>query len=101
MTQARHAGRADVVGQHIGRSAQLEQGRAVVRLFQVQHDRALVAVGVDENVAHAGVLHRARVAHDVAARRLDLDDVSTIVTQNLRGIRPQHHPGHVDDAVAV
>ena len=99
--QARHAGRANVVGQHVGGGAQLEQRGTVVCLLEVQHHRALVAVGVDEDMAHARVLHGTGMAHDVAAGWLDLDDVGPIVAQDLRRVGAEHHAGHIDNTIAV
>ena len=69
-------------------------------LAQVQHDRAFVAVGINEDVTHAWVFHGAGVAHDVALRGLDLDDVGAVITQNLRGVGAQHHTGEVNHAQA-
>ena len=44
---------------------------------------------------------RSAVAHEVAWRRLDLDDVGAVVREDLRGVRAQHHRREIDDAQSV
>src|SRR3546814_19516395 len=43
---------------------------------------------------------RPPVAHLVALRRLDLDDVGAVVAEQLRAVRPAEHAGAVDDLEA-
>ena len=103
VTQAepRHRLRADVVDQRIATRRQTQAGIAALGLLEVEDDRALVAVQVHRHRAHAGVAHRADGAQVVAGRRLDLDDVGTQVAERLRGVRPHHHGGQVENAQAV
>jgi hypothetical protein len=96
-----HCGRAIVVDEHVGAGAKPQQRRPRRRLFQIEHHAALVAVELQKQRAHAGVLLRAAGAHQIAARRLDLDDVGAVIGENLRGIRAKHHRGEVDDAQSV
>ena len=62
--------------------------------------RSFVAVGIDEDMPHAFVLHGPRMAHDVSAWGLYLDDVCAVVAQNLGRIRTQDYASEVDDAQA-
>src|SRR5437870_419574 len=70
-------------------------------LLEIEHDRALVAVGVEKDVPHAGMAERPGVAHHVAAGRLDLDHVGAEVGEDLRRVRAHHHRGEVEHAHAV
>ena len=88
-----HRRQPGVVDEHIGALAQPQQRRARRGLFEVEDDAALVAVELKIHRAHPGVVAGAALAHQIALRRLDLDDVGAIVGQNLRGVGPQHHRG--------
>ncbi len=96
-----HRRQPDVVNQHIGALAQPQQRRARRRLFQVEDDAALVAVELKIHRAHPGVLAGAALAHQIALRRLDLDDVGAVIRQNLRGVRAQHHRRKIDNAQSL
>src|SRR5262249_52447509 len=64
---------------------------------QVEHERALVAVEVEEDVPHFAVPRRLGIAHEVTVRRLDLDHLGTKVTQDLRRERPQYDRRQIKD----
>ncbi|MGY4369943.1 hypothetical protein ACVW1A_006008 [Bradyrhizobium sp. LB1.3] len=96
-----HRLRTDVVDEHIGVLQQPQHGLAAGGLLQIETDRALAAVGVEEHRAHAGVTHRADQAGDVAVERFHLDDVSTVVAEHLGRIGPHQHGCHVDDLDAL
>src|SRR5207249_3092491 len=68
-----HAG-AIVLDEHVRRRHEALQHGDAVRLFEIEHERALVAVDGEERRRHAGrdLLLAPRV---LAARRLDLHDV--------------------------
>src|SRR3546814_5316302 len=76
----------------------LQAGLAAGFGLQVQHDRALVAVQVQVQVAHAGVAHGPHRAHVVAGGGFDLDHVGPQVAQYLRGIGPHDDRAQVQDA---
>ena len=97
-TQTRHRCGSNVVCQHVGCFAQSQQLCALRLLAQVKHNRAFVTVGIDKDMPHALVFHGTRMAHDVAAGRLYLDNVCAIVPQNLGGIRAQNDARQIDDA---
>ena len=42
------------------------------------------------------VERRPPVAHLVALRRLDLDDLGAVVAQDLGAVRPAQHPGEIE-----
>ena len=99
--QPRHRLRPHVVDQHIGRRDQPQHRVAARRLLQVEADRALAAVGVEEHRTHAGMPGRPDQAGDVALQRLDLDDVGAVIAEHLGGIGPHQHGRHVDDLDAL
>lgn len=97
----RHRLRADVVDENVGIFQQAQHGLAAGGLLQVEADRALAAVGVEEHRAHAGVPHRTDQAGDVAVQRFHLDDVCAVVAEHLGRIGTHQHGGHVDDLDAL
>ena len=70
---------------------------------EVQRHAALVAVDAQEIAGRADLLveGRAPVAHLVALRRLDLDDLGAVIGQPLRAERSAEDPRQVDDPDAV
>ena len=96
-----HRRRADVVDQHVRVARQRKHRIARLGTLEVQRNRALVAVHVHEHVAHAGIAVGPQLARDIALGRLDLDDLRTQVTEDLRRIRPHQHRGQVEDAHAL
>jgi hypothetical protein len=92
---------AEILDEHIRTRDQPLQSLHPVQGLQVQHDRALVAVVVEERSGEAAPLV-GRGARVVAALRvLHLDDICTLVGQQHRRRRPRHHRGQIDDAIAV
>ena len=67
---------------------------------EVEPDRALVAVDADEIGRVFLVEWRAPVAHLVAGRRFDLDDVGAVVGEDLRAIGAAEHAREIDHAQA-
>ena len=91
-----------VAHEHVGLADQAEQGVEALRLLDVEADRALVAVEVDEFARHAGIAAAlGHGAQQIAARRLDLDHVGAVVGQRAAADRPDHDRRHVDDADSV
>ena len=82
----------------IGAFDHLQERRARRLVLEVEAKRALVAVHVEIGRAHARRLARlADVAHRVALRRLDLDDVGALVGQQHGAVGPEDDVGEVDD----
>src|SRR5690606_32563952 len=86
--------------QHIGTLGQAQAGLATRVGLQVEHDRALVAVQMQIQGAHARIAHGPHRAHVVPRRGLDLDHVGTQVTEDLRGIRPHDNRTQIENADA-
>ena len=95
--EPRHRLRAHVIDQHVGGGDQPQRRVASGRLFQIERERALAAIGVEEHRPHAGMAGRADQAGDVAVERLDLDDFGAVIAEHLGGVGPHQHGGHVDD----
>jgi hypothetical protein len=55
---------------------------------------------MQKDVPHAGRLHRRGVAHVVAFRRLDLDDVGAEVRDDLGGVRPEYDRREIEHSHA-
>jgi hypothetical protein len=98
--EARHRLRTHVVDKDVRFLGEEKKGLQRRGLLQVEHHRALVAVGVEEDRAHAGIAERPRLADDIAVGRLDLDHVGAEVAEDLRRERSHHHRGEVEDADA-
>ena len=94
-----HAG-PKVLHQHIGASAQALDEIDALRRLEIDGDRALVAVEVQERgrKAVAPIAVGARVV--ALARLLDLDDVGALVGEDHGRPRPRQHRGQIDDANA-
>ena len=70
-------------------------------LLEIEHERALVAVEVGELAGQLTALGAAAErAQQIAARRLDLDDLGAVVGEEQRRGRADHHRGQIDDANA-
>src|SRR5256885_17002074 len=69
-------------------------------LFRSHRQRTLSRIERHEARRHAapGLAGRPAVAHDLATRGLDLDDLGPELGQVVRGQRPRDHMRHVDDA---
>ena len=91
---------AHVVDQRVGGGDQPPQYLLAGFLLQIDGERALVAVVVDEDGADAGcALRRDRPVH-VAVDGLDLDDLGAQIAEDLRGEGTEDDGGDVDDAQA-
>ena len=85
-----------VLDQDVGVLEQAQEHALALGPAQIETERALVAVDADEvGSVLAGIEGRAPVAHLVALRRLDLDDLGAVVAQDLGGVWPAQHPGDV------
>jgi len=72
------------------RSAQMQQRLACRRLLHVENEAALVAIQLQIERPHIGAAGRSDApTHEVALRRLDLDDIGAVVGENLRGVRSE------------
>ena len=71
--------------------------RQIVRVGEVEHDRALVAVDGQVVGADIAAGRRHPVPGVVAGRALDLDHVGAEVGQQHRAVRPGEHAGEVGD----
>src|SRR5882757_1743781 len=90
-----------VADEDIGAGDQPKQGGVPVRLLEIEDDRALVAVEVDELARHAGMAAAfGHGAQEIAAGRLNLDDVGAVVGERSRADRPDDDRRQVDDADA-
>jgi hypothetical protein len=74
---------------------------AACRLFQIEADAALAAVGIEEHRAHAGVTGRADQPRHVAICGFDLDDIGAVIAEHLGRVRAHQHGRHVDDLDAL
>jgi hypothetical protein len=96
--QLRNGLAAHIVDEDICRFQKPAHHRDIVRLLQVEHDRALAAVQ-----RHMGRAHRAgfgmppHITRNVTNWRFHLDDVRPHIGQHLRGIGPKDDTGQVDD----
>ena len=92
--------RLEILDQDVGGLQHLHQHGAAALGGEVEPDRALVAVDADEIGRVLLVERRAPVAHLVAGRRLDLDDVGAVVGEDLRAIGAAEHARQIDHAQA-
>ena len=92
--------RLEILDQHIGVGQHLHQHDAAGVARQIKADRALVAIGADEISRVVVVKRRAPVTGLVAGRRFDLDDVGTVIGENLRAPGTAEHTRQIDHAQA-
>ena len=92
--------RLEILDQDVGGLQHLHQHGAAAFGGEVEPDRALVAVDADEIGRVLLVERRAPVAHLVAGRRFDLDDVGAVVGEDLRAIGAAEHARQIDHAQA-
>jgi hypothetical protein len=86
---------------HVSAVYQATQCRHAIGVLQVEADRALVAVEIEKLAGHSGVASTlGERAQEIAAWRLDLDHVRTLVGEGARADRADHHGSLVDDADA-
>ncbi len=89
-----------VVDEHVrARDQSCEDALALLAL-QIDGDRALATIEIEEDRRQPGATATPLMAHDVPLWWLDLDDVGTVVGEYLRGERTEHHAGKVDNAHA-
>ena len=91
--EAVHGPWSEALDHHVGLGRQLAGQSAAVPTFQVQRDRSLVGVEMEEGAALFPVRLVLRKRTDVAgavtrSRTLDLDHVGPVVRQQLRAVRP-------------
>ena len=91
-----HAG-AEVLHEDIGCPGDLQQQVAAAGLLEVDGNRALVAVDVEERRRQAAAPVAERAGMVAPARRLDLDHVGALVAQDRGRPRPRQHRAQVDD----
>jgi len=94
-----HAG-AEIFEQDVGGQRELACCCLVSILFQVEHDRALVAVDGCEILA-VTVEDRRPLPHQVAFRRLDLDDIGAHVGEQATRKRSGQHLAELDNAYTL
>ncbi len=97
-----HLLRPAVFDEHVGLPQQVDENVPSVAAGHVEGDAALVRVEEEEQAAllRVGLVVRERspAAGGVAAsRRLDLDDVRTVVREELRAVGRRHHLPQLDD----
>ena len=91
----------EVLDHHVGGGGELLQERDAFGLLQVDDDRTLPAIVVEEDSGHAS-LRRTEITHEVTdAGGLDLDDVGTLVRQNHSGQWSGDHHGQIEHFDAV
>lgn len=82
-SEPRHGLGPHVVQQHVGAPQHALERMQTRGVLEVEHDAALVAVGVQVDRAHALMPRRADLPHEVAARRLHLDDIRAHIPERL------------------
>lgn len=85
-----------IFGQNVGVGQQVFQNGDALGRTQVQLDRALVAIEPSE-IPRQPIDDMALLAHGVAARRFDLDDVGAQIAQDHRAERTGQDPRKVYD----
>src|SRR5260370_36306088 len=90
-----------VLDKDIGASGKLQQGLAAALRFQVENDRALVAVVVEERGRKSAPAVGAAARRVAAIRRLHLDHIGALVGEDHRRERPRHIRGQIDDSIAM
>ena len=85
-----------IVHKDVGLRGERQHYRRCFGPLQVEHQRALVAVEVEEDVAHPAVSRGTGIAHDIAFRRFDLDYLGAEIAEDLRRQRPEHDGRQVE-----
>ncbi len=86
----------EVFNQNVGGLEQAEKNLAPLRLGEIEHDAALVAIDADEIGGGITLEGWPPAARLIALRRLDLDDFGTVVAEHLRAVRPAEHAREID-----
>ena len=99
-TEALHGAGPEILHQHVRLRDQLGENLAAGRALDVDRQRALAAVGRDEQRGELAVLvdGGAAAPGDIAADRLDLQHVGALVGQKHRRERARHHACQIEDA---
>ena len=92
--------RPDIVDESIGAVDQPPQRLLGRGALEVEHDAFLGAVHAQEHGGHARTAPRAHLAHSVAARRFDLDDLGAEIAQGLCGVGAVDDGRQIEDADA-
>jgi len=95
--EPRHRLRTHIVHQNVALPDQRQQHRRRFLLFQIEHERAFVAVEIEKDMAHLAMPRGSGIAHDVAVRRFDLDDVGPEIGEDLRRQRPEDDRGQIEN----
>ncbi len=99
--QARHRRRPHIPHEHVRAPDETQERLIAGRLLQIQHERALVAVQVQELRTHAGGdAQAADRASQVTRRTFHLDDLGAVIRQCLGRERTHDDRCEVDDAYA-
>lgn len=98
--EPRHRLRAHIVDQRVGALGQSQQRVAPLRLFEIEHDAALAAIGIEKHSAHAGRAAGTDLPNDVALGAFDLDDIGAHVRQHLGAVGAHQHRGQVENGEA-
>jgi hypothetical protein len=95
-----HGAGAEILHQHVGLRDQLGKNFAAGRALDVDRERALAAIGRDEQRGELAALvdGGAAAAGDIAADWLDLEHVGALVRQEHGRVRARHHTGQIEDA---
>lgn len=99
--QPRNGFGAHVVDQHVGAGDERFQHVRTVRLAQVECEGAFVAVHGEKNRTHPRMQRHAIGAHHVAVGTFDLDDVGTVIAEDLGRERAQHNGGEIENPHAA
>ena len=90
--------RTNICNDRIANLCQFQERGFALRIFQIQHQTALVAIGVKINPAHILVAHRRNMPRGIARMRFHLDHIRAQIAQYLRRKRPHDDGAHVDNA---
>ena len=102
-TEALHGAGPEILHQHIRLRDQLGEHLAPGRAFDVDRQRTLAAVRRDKERGKLAVLvdRGAAAAGDIAADRLDLQDVGALIRQKHGRERARHNASQIEDTNAA
>jgi hypothetical protein len=95
-----HSLGAHIADQHVGLLGERKGVRLALGRFEVEHDTAFIAVGLQEQRSHAGVPPRTDPAHGVTGLGFDLDHIRAQISQQLGGRWPHDDGGQVQHPYA-
>ena len=101
--EALHGAGPEILHQDVRLRDQLGEHLAAGRALDVDRQRTLAAVRRDEQRGELAVLvdGGAAAAGDIAADRLDLQNVGALIRQKHGRERARHHAGQIEDANAA